>query len=246
MCFNINNNIINVCSLHWCLIIFSQGFQRSWTEEQKLLQKNSFCPAQQICCKKVKLPWLQHHSVTRWKWSELILRERHGTSVCPTWAEFTLDNFFTVQALEINQLRMLTVNGNSLGASVMPCAACSKCYATNSMLWFYFWQFLKHDKNDEAGRLQQTSVLAQSSCAWCSDTPLLQTSCLPSGESMWICSFFLSVCNSPTEQASFSTSTPYFEQLLLLFFFFFATNCLRHLYSIMEAAFCTITKCSIV
>lgn len=225
---------------------FLAGLPKKLNRGTEALAEKQLLPSTTDLLQKVKLPWLQHHSVTRWKWSELILRERHGTSVCPTWAEFTLDNFFTVQALEINQLRMLTVNGNSLGASVMPCAACSKCYATNSMLWFYFWQFLKHDKNDEAGCLQQTSVLAQSSCAWCSDTPLLQTSCLPSGESMWICSFFLSVCNSPTEQASFSTSTPYFEQLLLLFFFFFATNCLRHLYSIMEAAFCTITKCSMV
>lgn len=172
---------------------FLAGLPKKLNRGTEALAEKQLLPSTTDLLQKVKLPWLQHHSVTRWKWSELILRERHGISVCPTWAEFTLDNFFIVQALEINQLRMLTVNGNSLGASVMPCAACSKCYATNSMLWFYFWQFLKHDKNDEAGRLQQTSVLAQSSCAWCSDTTLLQTSCLPSGESMWICSFFLSV-----------------------------------------------------
>lgn len=159
-----------------CIDVLPFSCRASKEAEQRIFSCRKTASAQHnrsLLLQKVKLPWLQHHSVTQWKWSELILRERHGTPMCPTRAEFTLDNFF--------------------GSFSMPCAACSKCYATNSMLWFYFWQFLKHDKNDEAGRLRQTSVLAQSSCAWCSDTPLLQTSCLPSGESMWICSFFLSV-----------------------------------------------------
>lgn len=198
-----------------CIDVLSFSRRASKEAEQKIFSCRKTASAQHnrsLLLQKVKLPWLQHHSVTQWKWSELILRERHGTPMCPTWAEFTLDNFFgSFSNALCCMLKKLRYKFNAL-----------VLFLTVLKAWQEWW-----------GRTSPADI--------CFSTELLcmmqwHTSASDQLPPLWwkyVNLQFLPLCNSPTERASFSTSAPYFEQLLLLFFFFFATNCLRHLYSIM-------------